>query len=422
MHALECPSCREALVPQEQERGWGAARCRCGEMPLAAGVLMADRGERERQILSAVRARDYSKARAMVLGKFAARVRLMESLGIEVTFRRFIRHTILSRTVNALGIRRILERMPPARLGKNLAASAQFNAYIRHRFSAPWTLGMVGMLGLLEARDGLVLDAPCGMGHLASLIAKRIDPRRIVCMDIAPGFVYSTRRFFVPDALATVACDMNKPLPLADDRFSLIFCFDSFQHMYDKAQIARDFMRILRDDGVLVIGRSPNRFYPHLYSDQALTPAEHVELFKGFQVRVFPEGYLTDQYLAGGSIDLNRRFADGELDRAKALDLVVAKSESALRPVPNISTKLLDAAQNPRLNSLYHVRRRGGTLLLDLMVPEALAEEYGRFPQILPKQVTIADSDVRQVDGRLEFARQRELLEQHVLEDLPADY
>ncbi len=422
MQVLECPCCRAPLSVQEYEPGWGVARCPCGPMPLAAGVLMADRGEREQQILDALEARDYSRARAMVLERFARRTQWMESLGMRVTFRRYVRHTALHRVVETLKIRKLLERMPPARLGKNLAAAAQFNGYIRHRFSAPWTLGMVGLLGLLEGRDGLVLDAPCGMGHLAHRIAKLIEQQRIVCMDLLSGFVYSTRRFFVPEALATITYDMNKPLPLADGRFAMIFCFDSFQHMHDKAQTARDFMRILNDDGVLVIGRSPNRFYPHLYSDRALSPAEHVGLFSGYAARVYPEGYLVDQYLSGNPIDLSRRFSQEELDRARNIDVVVGKSESVFGLVPNISTKLLEKAANPQLNPLYRVRHRSGQLELELFVPEALAEEYGRFPQILPKRVTVDQRDVRRENGRLHFANARELLEKHVLEDLPADY
>jgi SAM-dependent methyltransferase len=260
------------------------------------------------------------------------------------------------------------------------------------------------------------------MGHLAYLIAKVVDPKRIVCMDLLPGFVYSTRRFFVPDALATLTYDMNKPLPLADGKFSMVYCFDSFQHLTDKPQRASEFMRILNGDGVLVIGRSPNRFFPGLYSHDALSPAEHYELFKDYPARVFPEGYLVDQYLNRGPIDLSRRFPMEELDKARNLDIVVARSESVFSSIPNVSQKLLDAAARPRLNDLYGVSQSNGAMRLDLRLPEALAEEYARFPQILPRQLSIPGSDVRHSNGTMEFVHQRELLEKHVLEDLPADY
>jgi SAM-dependent methyltransferase len=154
-----------------------------------------------------------------------------------------------------------LERLGARKLAHHLAAASLFNDYLRHRYCAPALLSAIPLLGLVrdhDADEAPVLDAPCGMGHLASMLTKIIPQERIVCMDLLPYFAYAARRFFVPDAKFTIAYDMSRPLPLADASFGTIFCLDAIQYIPNKPRVAAEFMRVLGDDGVVAILHAQN--------------------------------------------------------------------------------------------------------------------------------------------------------------------
>jgi SAM-dependent methyltransferase len=419
---VRCPRCDQLVHWNLREPAFGVGHCSCGEIPLAAGLVLAGADAVAAAVLDAVRTGQLRRARTIVLGKFARRVRLIESLGLRLTFRRFIRHSLLGHAVERWPVSALLERLPVRALRDKLTAAGEFNVYVHHRLCTPGILGMVALLGLLGERDGLVLDAPCGFGHLSFLISRLIDPRRIVCMDLSPAHAYAARRFFVPRVRAAIAADLCRPLPLARGAFAMIFCVDGFQYLHDKPQAVRGLTRLLRDDGVLVIGHSPNPAYPRAYLGQGLTPAQHYELFEGLHVRMFPGGYLPAQYFDGESIDLTRRFTELELNAAPMWDVIVAKSAAAFRPVPNVSRRMIDAAANPQLNEMYRMSRQGGRVMLHRQMPRLLADECRRFPQILPPRVELPGDWVGSGRGRVHFTSASELLQQYVLLDVPPDY
>ena len=422
-HAVvRCPRCDQPVRWDPTQLDYGIGHCSCGEMPLAAGVVLAGGDSVAAAALDAVRAGDLRRARVLVLGKFARRVRLIESLGLRLTFRRFIRHNLLGRAVDLPAAPALLERLAVPGLSGQLMAAGEFNRYLRHRLCTPGILGMVALSGMLADRPGYVLDAPCGFGHLSFLLSRLIDPRRIVCMDLSPAHAYAARRFFVPTVGAAIAGDLCQPLSLAAESFAMIFCVDGLQYLHDQQAAVRSFTRLLCDDGVLVIGHSPNPAYPGVYLDHGLTPAQHHELFRGLHVRMFPGGYLPAQYLGGEPIDLTRRFTELELKAAPMWDVVVAKSASVFRAVPNVSQQMFDAAANPQLNEMYRVSRAGGQVILRREMPRILAEECRRFPQILPPRVELPADWVSSARGQLHFTNASELLRQYVLLDMPLEY
>jgi SAM-dependent methyltransferase len=420
---LRCPACGEEPAFHPVGDGAAVARCACAEYPLAEGVLVTNPGGVQDHLLEAVRRGDARAARSVLLGNHRRKARLIEGLGMRLTFQRYVRHRALSEVVNHLKLRPALERMAPRAVFARVAAAAQWNIYIRHRFAQPPMMSVVALLGLVQGRDGLVLDAPCGMGHLSFLLGKLVPQRRIVCMDLSAPFVFATRRFFAPDVGAAVVHNMNNPLPLADESFGAIFCSDSFHYVENRRGLAREFMRVLRDDGVLVISHAHNRLHRTAYAGYPLAPAEYASLFEGHPVRVVPEPVMVDAYLGGAPLDLSRTYDDEELNRAPYLHVIAAKSPEALAgTVPPVRGQLLDAASNPRVSGLYHMTRRGATVVFERRIPEGLESEYAPFGDILPPRVTVPASSVHGKNGDLRFDNERELLERHVLIDVPEDF
>jgi SAM-dependent methyltransferase len=391
-------------------------------MALAQDVLLADEGDLQARVLDAVARGDHRRATRLIFDNHARKARLIEAMGMRLTFERFVRHRLISDLVNRFELRPLLERLPPRRLMETLAAAAQWNLYIRHRFTSPSMLSIVALLGLLRDREGSVLDAPCGMGHLAFMMSKLFPPERIVCMDRSPPFVYSARRFFVPQLAAAIVHDMNYPLPLASEQFGLILCSDAFHYVQNREVLAREFTRILREDGVLVLAHVHNRLQRTSYAGFPLSPAEYSGLFKPHHVRMFPESYLLDAYLEDRPLDLARQFDEAELNPHRVLHVVVTKSPDALKRVPPARDALNQAARNPRPSGLFRMQRSGEQIVFHRAIPEGLRREYAEFRQILPERVAIDASKLTSRNGRLHFTNEQDLLRQHVLVDVPEDY
>jgi SAM-dependent methyltransferase len=420
--ALRCPNCGSGIEGTSSHTGYSVARCACRELPTAEGVLVSQPTELRIRLLAALAANDHARARGLILGKHARKARFYEVLGVRPTFHRFVRHRVLGQAFERAPIAAITGRFGPQRHIQSVTAAAEWNIYMRHRFVAPPMLSVIALLGLLRNRHGLVLDAPCGMGHLSFLIGKLFPPQRLIAMDLSPAFIYSTRRFFAPNLHSGITHDMNMPLPLSDGAFGAIFCLDAFHYVDDRAQLAAEFMRILRDDGVCVLSHVHNSQRPISYAGNPLTPAEYASLFDGFHVRVVPEAYLVDAYVNNEPVDLSRRFSDEELSQHTALHVIAARSQEALQVVQPVRNELIDSATNPRLSGLYRMRRNNGQIVFQRRLPQSLGTEYGRLREILDETVTIPASDLVGENGRLIFRNPRQLLEKHVLVDVPRDY
>jgi SAM-dependent methyltransferase len=420
MSPLRCAECGETFEI-EADAGYGQARCGCRVVPIAAGVVIADRGGLQTRVSDANH-RDRRAARQLILGKHGPRMRWLERLGIRPTFERYVRHRLASDLISALHLRRLLQKVPSRHVSKTLVAAAQWNPYMRHRFSSPSLLAVIPLLGLVREHPGLVLDAPCGMGHLSFLLGKLVSPDRLVCMDLSPAFAYSARRFFVPNTLAAVVHDMNLPLPLHDETFGAVFCADAFHYVGDRVSLAREFIRILRPDGVIVIAHAHNRLQPNAYAGHAMSPSEYVGLFEGCHVRVVPERYVLDCYLDNKPLDLTRQFSDKEMEESPALDIVAAKSPQVLTVVPPVRDRLIDASRNPRLSGLYRMHRRSGRIAFERRIPDGLRDDFAEYRPILAPTVSVPETSLVRENGRQRFTNQRELMEAHVLVDVPDDY
>jgi SAM-dependent methyltransferase len=419
---LQCPRCAHAIRYQSFGEGYGIASCACGDMPLAEDVLLTDPSPQRDLAALALRNGNRAPARRLVLGKHATRVRAMEMLGLRVDFRRYIRHHLLGQMVSRTRVLPLLERLGGSGIAKNLSAAALFNVYMRHRYCAPGLVSVLPLLGILRDRPGAVLDAPCGMGHLSWALSKVMPAEQIVCMDLFPSFVYSTRHFFVPQAKLALAGDMSRPLPLADGRFGAIFCLDGFQYIPNKARVADEFMRVLRDDGVVVIAHAQNRLHANRYGGEALSPQEYAALFARHHARAYPEQYLVDAHARGQGVDLSRRFTFDELNRHACVTIIAAKSDLVFSTVPQVSSVTNGNGTNLRLSPIYTARRDGQTWVLERRLPKGLTDEYCRYLSILPVRVTVPAEQIDQTNGHLHFTKPAELLRRQVLVELPEKY
>jgi SAM-dependent methyltransferase len=100
------------------------------------------------------------------------------------------------------------------------------------------------ILGSAQTKRGLLLDVPAGEGALAArLLDAGFDVR---CCDLYP-------EIFRLRAVEIKGGDLSGTLPYADETFDFITCVEGLEHIENPQQAIREFSRLLRAGGELVV-------------------------------------------------------------------------------------------------------------------------------------------------------------------------
>jgi ubiquinone/menaquinone biosynthesis C-methylase UbiE len=101
-----------------------------------------------------------------------------------------------------------------------------------------------------------LLDVGCGTGTFDAMLAGSPLPARVVGLDYSPAMCHvadgKARRAGVSDRLRYVAAD-SEHLPFADSSFDVVTCSNSFHHYPHQAEVIREFRRVLRPEGRLML-------------------------------------------------------------------------------------------------------------------------------------------------------------------------
>jgi len=101
-----------------------------------------------------------------------------------------------------------------------------------------------------------VLDVGCGTGTLLSLLAKDEEAEWLLGLDYTKEMVRRAAEKFAgaprPERLAALNADAER-LPLADQSVDVVTCCNSFHHYPHQAKAVREFHRVLRPGGMLVL-------------------------------------------------------------------------------------------------------------------------------------------------------------------------
>jgi SAM-dependent methyltransferase len=123
-------------------------------------------------------------------------------------------------------------------------AHAGDGAYNAH-YDRPAVLALVG-----DVRGRRVLDAGCGPGLYAEELVVR--GAEVAAVDGSEAMVALARR-----RLGTAAevhrADLDAPLPFGAERFELVVCPLVIHHLHDRASALREFFRVLRPGGRVVL-------------------------------------------------------------------------------------------------------------------------------------------------------------------------
>ena len=106
-----------------------------------------------------------------------------------------------------------------------------------------------------------ILDAGCGAGIAFPLVADRFAAGEIVAVDIDTEMVLTSAG---PASRAPCPVDVRldniEKLGLPDQSFDLVFCHQTLHHTSDQDAALREFHRVLRPGGFLLLAESCRRF------------------------------------------------------------------------------------------------------------------------------------------------------------------
>jgi uncharacterized protein YbaR (Trm112 family) len=303
--------------------------------------------------------------------------------------------------------------------------------YFLYRFSDPSYVVAHSLVravaGAVLGRNGRAIDVCGGSGHLTRSMMD-LSPAPPVLADLFFWKMWLARRFTAPGCEA-VCCDANGPLPFARGAFRYAMCADAFMYIWTKRALVQDMTRLIdsrdpREPGAVMISHAHNALVWSPSHGNALPPGGYGDLFETLDARVFAEGALFADFVAGGPFDLSRR------DDAKMLDadpaLVIVASRPAAREQV-FGRHPIDTAPGLRgelrVNPLYVASSDGGRVRLRLQFPtEDYAGEFGACREYLPDELEVnAESLAALAHGRIapDLAG---LIDRRVILDLPSRY
>ena len=220
---------------------------------------------------------------------------------------------------------------------------------------------------ILESEPrGRLLDVPAGEGALA--VRLREMGFDVLCCDLYP-------QIFKVEGIDIKGGDLDKELPYRDAEFGHVVCVEGLEHIENPANAIREFARVLKSGGSLVIS-VPNimnieerlkwlftgytsHFKP--LSTEALRDHKHHEIgAEEIALHVNPIGYSEVRYLLEKSgFSLTRVFRDKQKSRSWLFAPLTAFILAASRLTPKNKR---DARWTDALNS-PEVLRGGNTLI-----------------------------------------------------------
>lgn len=146
-------------------------------------------------------------------------------------------------------------------------------------------------------RGKTVLDAGCGVGYGANLLAE--EARRVIAIDVSLPALEYARSYYAAPNLEFHQGDVQD-LPLPDSSVDVVTCFEVFEHLNEEQgeRMLSEFVRVLTSKGCLVIS-TPNKL---VYSAQGTVNRFHLREYTLEELRNLLERYFNRVEVFGQSL------------------------------------------------------------------------------------------------------------------------
>jgi ubiquinone/menaquinone biosynthesis C-methylase UbiE len=122
-----------------------------------------------------------------------------------------------------------------------------------------------------------VLDIACGEGYGSALLARKA--KTVLGVDIDQSSISNATKTYSGLSNLEFSVGSLLSIPIPDESVDLITCFESIEHVTDHDEVMKEFKRILRPEGILLLS-TPNKY---VYSDLTgyVNPFHPRELYQG---------------------------------------------------------------------------------------------------------------------------------------------
>lgn len=291
---LHCPFCASKFVLTDLFFGTrkriihGIVSCQCGKWPILDGVMFLSRNKaKERALRFLLKEKKNLRALSDIpLFLFRLPLGIKASVFLVSFFSRvsILEFFSFSQLVRLLACLRVFE--------------SEWASYLLRRFEDRIFFPAAISSSLIK-KGGVVLDAGCGTGHLLRLLKKRNKKENICGADIRLINLYLAKSYACGDC-NYIYLDLDYSLPFRTGSIQNIFCNDVFHYVVNRQLLAREFIRITNNQGLIILNHLHNRNFanffqnPNEFSD---TPKGYISFFPKFNFSMFSEELVDDGIL-----------------------------------------------------------------------------------------------------------------------------
>ncbi len=300
--------------------------------------------------------------------------------------------------------------------------------YFVHRFANPtYLIGQAILRAVGSDRRCFTkraIDLAGGSGHLTRALCQIAGDAEVFLAENNFWKLWIARRVTAP-ACIPICCDGEAPLPFKAGSFSLAFCSDAFHYIWSKRMFACEMMRLVGDDGVIVVNHVHNALQDNHSAGLPLPPELWRNLLAEAGARVFKESEVLDSVIEHRAIDLSHNYSDEELSDEQALFLVATRFADIFRVYDYPGGQMASGQWriNPLYGPLYEVEQTGQGASLRLQFPSpSYEDEYKACKRYLPEQVELTADALKNLAASELDSTLRELIARYVVLDVPKGY
>jgi len=164
------------------------------------------------------------------------------------------------------------------RIGDRVGLGSKPRDYVKESRFGHWFLGtytwehhvveraLKDLLRIMDRPDGryaVVLDVGCGQGKAFHAMTEHFHPERLIGVDVEPEAMADARAEAARHGLEVELIEADAAATgLPDGSVDLVFCHQTLHHLARQEETLREFQRVLKPGGVLLLAES-TRAYIH---------------------------------------------------------------------------------------------------------------------------------------------------------------
>lgn len=242
-----CPNCKSKFVFKKLSKRSSLAKCFCDIYPIIDNILYLQTNKLQKEAVACLLNGNEKRAMAVLLN---LRNRLYIPLLIFILpslFNKVVHFFTHKYTFEIIGFKNTLRILVCFTFSKSWAN------YLSRREQSPSYFMSLAAIEMINDPNSFVADLGCGVGQLLMPLATRVRSENIVGIDNSYLDLLLARYFFAPVKSILICSDIERKLPLNDNKVDAIFATDSFHYVRHKSKLLLEFNRVISKHGFICL-------------------------------------------------------------------------------------------------------------------------------------------------------------------------